>query len=102
MAQTMVVGVDVNHPGVTEKVLSSISAAVGSFDENMSCYSASIRVQRKERDEMVRQIGEMIGELLAEYYEQNKAYPTNVIIFRDGVSEGQLKNVIDIELKNIQ
>ena len=56
MQRTMVMGVDVNHPGATEKVFSSISAAVGSYDPMFSKYSAAIRVQKKERDEMVRQM----------------------------------------------
>src|SRR5699024_2010752 len=76
---TMIVGVDVNHPSETEKVLSSVSAAVGSYDIEFSKYSASIRVQKKERDEMVKQLDEMILELLQEFAKENKRrYPTNM------------------------
>lgn len=64
MARTMVMGVDVNHPGATEKVLSSISAAVGSYDAALTKYSASIRVQKKERDEMVKQLDSMVRLLI--------------------------------------
>ena len=56
----MLVGVDVNHPGQTERVLSSVAAAVGSYDHTFSSYNCSIRVQRKERDEMLRQLDEMV------------------------------------------
>src|SRR5699024_5948897 len=94
---------DVNHPSETEKVLSSVSAAVGSYDIEFSKYSASIRVQKKERDEMVKQLDEMILELLQEFAKENKRrYPTNMIVFRDGVSEGQFEKVITTEIPLIK
>ena len=43
-AHTMVMGVVVSHSDATEKVLSSVSAAVGSYDETLTKYTASIRV----------------------------------------------------------
>ena len=60
-SRTMMVGIDVNHPGEAERVLSSVAAAVGSYDPAFSCYNAAIRVQRKERDEMLRQLDSMVG-----------------------------------------
>ena len=46
---------------------------------------------------------DMISELMKEFYKHNNnRYPKNVIIFRDGVSEGQFRQVIEVELKNIQ
>lgn len=103
MAETMVVGVDVNHPGATEKVLTSVSVAVGSYNRLMTQYSASIRVQSKERVEILQHVESMVKELLAAYYRHNSnRYPRNVFIFRDGVSEGQFKAVIENEIPNIR
>lgn len=100
---TMIVGIDVNHPGETEKMYSSVSAAVGSYDAQFSKYTASIRVQKKERDELVKQLDEMILELLTEFARFNsKRYPENLIIFRDGVSEGQFEKVKSTEIPLIK
>lgn len=100
--ETMVLGVDVNHPGETEKVVSSIAAAVASTDSKLTRYACSIRVQKKERDEMIRQLDDMLKELLEEYKKVNKKYPKNLIVFRDGVSEGQFEKLIKIEIPRVQ
>lgn len=100
---TMVVGVDVNHPGETERVLSSVSAAVGSYDREFSKYSASIRVQEKGGDEIVKQLDVMMLELLQHFAKENQGrYPNNLIVFRDGVSEGQLEKVRKTEIPLIR
>ena len=101
-AETMLVGMDVNHPGSTERVLSSVAAAVGSYDKSFSQYNASITVQKKERDEMVISIDTMMTELLNQYHKVNNVYPKNVIIFRDGVSDGQFNKVLTIEIPRIE
>lgn len=101
--RTMFIGADVNHPAETERVASSVSAAVGSLDANFSRYAASIRVQKKERDEILKNLEPMVVELLTEYQKvNNNALPENLIFFRDGVSEGQLAKVAATEIPNIQ
>lgn len=102
LARTMVMGVDVNHPGLSEKVLSSIAAAVGSYDPLFTKYVASIRVQKNERDEMVKQLDEMTEELLKCYHKENKFFPDNIFVFRDGVSEGQFEQVKSKEIPLIR
>ena len=102
MQRTMFVGIDVNHPAETERIASSIAVAVGSTDEMFSCYTASIRCQKKERDEMVKNLDDMIAELLQEYFRVNKTHPENLVIFRDGVSEGQFEIVNRTEIPLIQ
>jgi len=98
MESTMLVGVDVNHPSETERVSSSLSAAVGSLDPQFSSYSASIRVQKKDRDEILKHLDEMIIELIKEFKLVNGRFPENLIIFRDGVSDGQFEKVRKTEI----
>jgi len=102
LSRTMIVGVDVNHPPPTSDVNSSVSAAVGSYDPLFTKYSASIRAQFKEGEEIVKQLDHMINELLNEYKKFNKNYPDNVIVFRDGVSEGQFEQVRKLEIPLIE
>lgn len=63
-SSTMLVGVDVFHPGSVDDIQSSVSAAIGSYDERFTRYSASIRVQKKEDkdQEMIVQMEEMVSE----------------------------------------
>ncbi|OTF80325.1 argonaute-2-like protein, partial [Euroglyphus maynei] len=89
--KTMAIGIDVNHPADTEKVQSSIACAIGSYDHEFTCYSTSVRVQKREKEEMISVLEEMMDELLDEYQKYNKYLPENFIIFRDGVSDGQFK-----------
>ena len=89
----MLVGIDVNHPGLIEKIPTSIASAVGTTDRTFARYFHSIRVQPNERKEIILDIGNMIGELLANYKSQNQAFPNSLVIFRDGVSDGQFNAV---------
>ena len=98
MERTMFVGIDVNHPAETERLASSVAVAVGSMDKQFSSYTPCIRVQKKERDEIIKNLDEMIAELLQEYFRVNKTHPQNLVIFRDGVSEGQFEKVNKAEI----
>nr|SZF06506.1 protein argonaute-2-like [Psoroptes ovis] len=89
--KTMAIGIDVNHPNDREKIQSSIACAIGSYDHQFTLYSASVCVQKREKDEMVTVLEEMIDELLDEYVKVNNYLPENFIVFRDGISEGQFE-----------
>ena len=39
---------------------------------------------------------------LEEFYETNKILPKRVIVYRDGVSESQVRGVIESEIKSFQ
>ena len=99
---TMVIGVDVNHPGETERVMSSVAAAVGSYDQAFALYNASIRVQAKQRDETIKQLDLMVGDLLRQYKDARRELPSTLVVFRDGVSEGQFARVVDVEIPLIR
>ena len=53
--------------------------------------------QVKDRQEIVQDLTTMVGELLVEYHKVNAYYPEQVIVFRDGVSEGQFNQVKQTE-----
>ncbi|KAH9403618.1 hypothetical protein TYRP_014803 [Tyrophagus putrescentiae] len=103
LSETMVVGADVNHPGMIEKVPLSIAAVVGSFDANISHYSNDIRIQKKDRTETIHDIAQMLEKLLIHYQKKNEGrYPNNVIVFRDGVGDGHVKILRDSELVSME
>lgn len=101
--KTMVVGIDVTHPspGSIEKV-PSIAGVVASIDKQYAQWPASIRPQ-KSRQEMVDNLDQMIIERLQLWRKHNaNALPDKILVYRDGVSEGQYETVLNDELPAIK
>jgi eukaryotic translation initiation factor 2C len=98
----MLVGIDVTHPSPGSAEGSpSIAGVVASVDEQLSQWPGSLRSQ-KGREEMVQGLTEMMLERLELWRKINRNLPSKIIIFRDGVSEGQYNLVLDQELPPIQ
>ncbi|KAF2215264.1 hypothetical protein CERZMDRAFT_56848 [Cercospora zeae-maydis SCOH1-5] len=104
---TMLVGIDVTHPSPgSAEGAPSIACVVASVDSKMFQWPGSIRAQ-KGRKEMVAGIDErsgkdhleeMFNERLSLWFKKNQKLPTQIIVYRDGVSEGQYAQVLKIEL----
>jgi eukaryotic translation initiation factor 2C len=97
--QTIIFGIDVTHPspGSSESA-PSIAGVVASVDATFSQYPASMRTQ-KGRVEMVDELEDMIIERLKLWQKRNQnRLPNKVIVYRDGVSEGQYRLVLENEL----
>ncbi|KAJ7641512.1 argonaute-like protein [Roridomyces roridus] len=104
--KTMMVGIDVTHPGPGSREGSpSIAAVVASVDDDFVQFPASMRIQRpkqgKEAKEMLSELRDMLVERLLLYEKKNRALPQRIIVFRDGVSEGQFDDVVKEEKAQI-
>ncbi|KAL7614483.1 hypothetical protein Lser_V15G06694 [Lactuca serriola] len=108
---TIIFGMDVSHGSPGRADVPSIAAVVSSRKwPQISRYRASFRAQAA-RLEMIDGLFEpvsedkdegMIRELLDDFYLSTpKLKPKNIIIFRDGVSESQFNQVLNIELNQI-
>ncbi|KAJ5729872.1 uncharacterized protein N7483_004380 [Penicillium malachiteum] len=101
-AKTMIVGLDVTHPtGADPKFFPSIAAIVASTDGRLGQWPGDTRAQ-KERKEMITDLGSMLEGCIMRWKNLNKVFPENIIIYRDGVSEGQYKTVMDDEVAQIK
>ncbi|KAF8891134.1 Piwi domain-containing protein [Gymnopilus junonius] len=107
---TVILGADVIHPppGATDRP--SFTAVVGSVDTHAAKYVATSRVQTG-RQEIINDLKDMCKHVLGLYmiYRQkveNKGEkdlpPKKLIFYRDGVSEGQFKDVLKLELPLIK
>ncbi|XP_059664101.1 protein argonaute 16-like [Cornus florida] len=105
---TMILGMDVSHGSPGRSDVPSIAAVVGSLSwPHVSRYRAVVRTQ-PSKVEMIESLfkplanGEDDGimrELLMDFYDtSNGRKPTQIIVFRDGVSESQFNQVLDNEL----
>ena len=99
--KTMLVGIDVTHPspGNVEGT-PSIAAVVASTDKTCTQWPTSLRVQ-EGRKETVVYLQDMMIERLQLWRQKNPSLPENIIVYRDGVSEGQYQMILTTELDSI-
>ncbi|CBY20341.1 unnamed protein product [Oikopleura dioica] len=95
------IGADVTHPPAGDKRKPSIAAVVASMDGHPSRYCAAVRVQ-KHRQEVIDDLSNMVKELMIQFYKNTRYKPVRIIIYRDGVSEGQFQTVLAHELRAIR
>ncbi|WVZ71609.1 hypothetical protein U9M48_020178 [Paspalum notatum var. saurae] len=107
---TLILGMDVSHGSPGQSDVPSIAAVVSSREWPLiSKYRASVRSQSAKMemiDSLFKPNGTaddgLIRECLIDFYTSSgKRKPDQIIIFRDGVSESQFNQVLNIELDQI-
>ncbi|EOA82417.1 uncharacterized protein SETTUDRAFT_173223 [Exserohilum turcica Et28A] len=102
--KTMVVGIDVTHPAPgSASNAPSVSAMVASVDNVLGQWPATLRIQ-KSRQENVDDLAGMLKSRLELWRTKGRhqALPENILIYRDGVSEGQYDMVLAEELPQLR
>ncbi|OTB01637.1 hypothetical protein M426DRAFT_63588, partial [Hypoxylon sp. CI-4A] len=99
--KTMIVGIDVTHS--PDQNAPSIAGMVASIDKNLGQWPAILRHQAKAREEMVSELTKMLDTRLRLWQMHHRgSLPENIVVYRDGVSEGQYQLVINHELPKLQ
>ncbi|CDM37030.1 hypothetical protein CBS147339_2295 [Penicillium roqueforti] len=100
---TMVVGLDVTHPSSTDpEIFPSVAAIVASTDHNMGQWPGEVRAQTR-RQEHIEFLKEMMLTRLSLWQKTNNGnLPQNILVYRDGVSDGQFPMVLTEELPKVQ
>lgn len=62
------------------------------MDAHPSRYSATVRIQ-PHRQEIIQDLASMVKELLIQFYKATTFKPVRIILYRDGISEGQFRQV---------
>jgi hypothetical protein len=98
----MVVGLDVTHPSPGSKEGAPRAAGiVASVDKFLGQWPGAFSLQ-EGRKEMVSALESLFLSRLKLWEKRNRQLPENIIIYRDGVSEGQYQLVIEQELPLIR
>ncbi|KAL6546238.1 Protein argonaute-2 [Orobanche minor] len=98
----MFIGADVNHPAAHNKLCPSIAAVVGTVNwPAANRYSARVSPQ-VHRCEKIMNFGSMCLDLVNTYAQLNRVRPKRIVLFRDGVSEGQFEMVLSSELLDLK
>ncbi|KAK3058482.1 hypothetical protein LTR09_000046 [Extremus antarcticus] len=102
-ANTIVVGADVTHPGNGSFTATpSIAAVVGSVDDDFVVFPGSVRLQQSKKEDIV-ELAVMVKERLVAWAKlHGDQLPTNVLFYRDGVSESQYDILRRRELPQVQ
>ncbi|KAK3421876.1 protein argonaute 7 [Eucalyptus grandis] len=95
-------GADVTHPHPLDDFSPSVAAVVGSMNWPAANKYASRMRSQTHRQEIIQDLGDMVGELLDDFQLEVKELPRRIIFFRDGVSETQFHKVLKEELLAIK
>jgi hypothetical protein len=100
--KTMVIGLDVTHPSPGSKDgAPSIAAIAWAKDTELSAYFADGMTQTGRR-EMIDGLPVLLKDAITSWKKYNGANPEEIIVFRDGVSEGQFNLVLNTEFPLMQ
>ncbi|XP_076662245.1 argonaute 2 [Halictus rubicundus] len=97
----MLVGADVTHPSPDATDIPSIAAVAASHSPSAFQYNIELRLQ-PPREEMILDLEEIMVKQLTFFYISTHYKPQRIIFYRDGVSEGQLTQVMHYELSAIK
>ncbi|OAV97009.1 hypothetical protein PTTG_11651 [Puccinia triticina 1-1 BBBD Race 1] len=108
---TMIVGADLTHNNLSLKMKPSIAALVGSLDRTLLKFAPAVGVQpllepsdedgRPRSQEPIQLFRTLLSNLLQKWGKTNPGpkFPRRMIIFRDGVSDGEFSQVLESEFK---
>jgi eukaryotic translation initiation factor 2C len=96
--KTMVVGIDTTHPSPgSSSNAPSVAGIVASVDQWLAQWPADLQIQ-PARQEMILALDNLLRSRLRLWSKRNGTYPENILIYRDGVSEGEYNLVLEQEL----
>ncbi|KAI0705837.1 Piwi-domain-containing protein, partial [Cytidiella melzeri] len=99
---SMIVGCDVTHPSPGVANRPSVASLVFSVHPEATRYNAFLSVQ-EPRQELISDISSMMRKALQEHTSvYRKAFPKTLVVFRDGVSEGEYSQLENTEIKEIE
>eukprot|EP01034_Spumella_vulgaris_P033674 gene33674-41546_t len=93
--ECMVVGIDIAHPDASKPGELSVAAMVASMDGKLGQYCAHISTSRTRGQEVNDTLGEPFVQLLTVFRARNCGrWPKRIIVYRDGVSDGEFDKVV--------
>ncbi|KAI6781014.1 stem cell self-renewal protein Piwi [Emericellopsis cladophorae] len=105
---TMIVGYDVTHPTnmpaakTVKNSPPSLAGVVSSVDKELGQWPSTVWEQQARQEMLDNRLTTTFVHHLRMWQKANKTVPKQIVIYRDGVSEGQFQQVLDIELPMIR
>ncbi|KAG8597458.1 hypothetical protein GDO81_002286 [Engystomops pustulosus] len=98
LKEMMIVGIDCYHDTLAGK--RSIAGFVASLNQGMTRWFSRC-VMQDQKQEIVDGLKVCMQAALNAWHACNKALPSRIIIYRDGVGDGQLKTLISYEVEQL-
>ncbi|KAI1284890.1 Piwi-like protein 1 [Halotydeus destructor] len=95
----MVVGYDTHHDGTRRGA--SVGGFVCSLNPSLSRFYSRV-AYHTNHEEMSNNFAQNFAEGLKRYHEVNGKLPLRIVVYRDGVSDGQIPHVYDYEMTQIK
>ncbi|XP_055589001.1 protein argonaute-2 [Uranotaenia lowii] len=99
--KVMFIGADVTHPSPDQSNIPSVVGVAASYDLEGFRYNFCYRLQGP-REEIICDLENIVERQLRQFQKQNNALPELLMYYRDGVSDGQFREVLSNELRAIQ
>lgn len=97
----MFVGADVTHPSPDARDIPSVVGVAASHDQVGFRYNCAWRLQ-SPKEEMIQDLENILFDQLDLYKQKNGKLPAKLMYYRDGVSDGQFGQVLEVELAAIR
>ncbi|KAI8735952.1 piwi protein 1 [Biomphalaria glabrata] len=94
----MVIGIDTYHDSAHKN--QSVGALVASLNKECTRYFSKTEYH-PSKDELMRNLQPLMTAALRKYHDVNKALPQKIILYRDGVGDGQLQTVFHSEQEQV-
>ena len=91
----MILGADVFHARGSK----SVASVTSQFGENLVSNFSTVRIQRREYQEVISAMSTMVLEHVEHYRVVKKRLPTQLVFFRDGVGESMIEVILEKEVK---
>nr|XP_009930781.1 PREDICTED: piwi-like protein 1 isoform X1 [Opisthocomus hoazin] len=95
LKQVMIVGIDCYHDTLSGK--HSIAGFVASLNQTMTRWFSRCAVQGRGQ-ELVDGLKACLQAALRDWFKWNKYLPSRIIVYRDGVGDGQLNTLVNYEV----
>jgi len=99
MKDTMVCGFDVNKDSSLKG--ESCGAFISSLDEKFTKWTSST-IYHKHNAELNTAMYSLMVKALRQYEKVNNKIPSRIIVYRDGVGDGEIETVKTVEIENIK
>jgi aubergine-like protein len=99
MKNAMTVGIDVYHDSLNKGT--SVAGFIASVNDEMTKYYSRVVFQRSSQ-ELIDGLKQCFSDSLRKYHELRGALPQRIIVFRDGVGDGQLNSVVNHEVEQMR
>lgn len=100
MQDSMVIGYDTYHDSAQKG--RSVGAVVASMNKTFTKYLSIANLHTNPAQELNDNMCPAITQALRKYNEFNGCLPKRIILYRDGVGDGQINYVVDHEIKAIE